>query len=66
LAVAAIPLFLYYQSPFLVTYQSLSAGQVPAVGLQVGRFVGTLNVGAVAALESTTGAPVDVSTVHYR
>jgi hypothetical protein len=65
LAVAAIPLFIYYQSPFLVAYQSPSAGQVPAVGLRVGCFIGTLNVGTIAALESTTDAPVDGSIVHY-
>jgi hypothetical protein len=52
------PLFIYYQSTFLVAYQSPSAGQVPAVGSQVGRFVGTLKIGAIAALESTTDAPV--------
>jgi hypothetical protein len=65
LAVAAIPLFIYYQSPFLVAYQFLSAGQVPAVGLQVGRFFGTLNVGAITALESTTDLPVNENLVHY-
>ena len=65
LAVATIPLFIYIQSPFLVAYQSPSAGQVPAVGSQVGRFVGTLNVGAIAALKSTTDVPVDGNTVHY-
>jgi hypothetical protein len=66
LAVAAIPSFIYYQSPFLVAYQSPSAGQVPTVGLQVGRFIGTLNVGVIASLESTTDVPVDGSVVHYR
>jgi hypothetical protein len=66
LAVAAIPSFIYYQSPFLVAYQSLSAGQIPAVGSQVGCFVGTLNVSAIAALESTTDVPVDGSVIHYR
>jgi hypothetical protein len=65
LAVAAIPLFIYYQSPFLVAYKSLSAGQVPAVGLQFGRFIGTLNVGAIATLASTTDTPVDGSVDHY-
>jgi hypothetical protein len=39
------------QSPILVANQTTSAGQVPAVGSQVGRFVGTLNVGKIAALE---------------
>jgi hypothetical protein len=64
LAVATIPLSIYYQSPFLAAYQSLSAGQVPAVGSQVGRFVGTLNIGAIAALESTTDVPVNGSIVE--
>jgi hypothetical protein len=64
LAVAAIPSFIYYQSPFLVAYQSSSAGQVPAVVLQVGHFVGSLNIGAIAAHESTTDAPVDGNVVH--
>ena len=36
-----------------------SAGHVPAVGSQVGRFVGTLNVSILAALESITDAPAD-------
>jgi hypothetical protein len=40
--------------------QTTSAGKVPAVGSQVERFVGTLNVGKVAALESITDAPVDI------
>jgi hypothetical protein len=66
LAVATIPLSIYYQSPFLAAYQSPSAGQVPAIGLQVGHFIGTLNIGAIATLESTTDAPVDGSVVHYR
>jgi hypothetical protein len=65
LAVATIPLFIYIQSPFLVAYQSPSAGQVSAVGLQVGRFIGTLNIGTIAALKSTTDALVDGSVVHY-
>ncbi len=54
------------QSPFLVAHQTTSAGQVPAVGLQVGRFIGTLNVGNIAALESTTDAPVDGDVDHCR
>jgi hypothetical protein len=65
LAVAAIPSFVYYQSTFLAAYQPSSAGQVPAVVLQVGCFVGSLNVGAVAAHESTTDAPIDGNVVHY-
>ncbi len=65
MTVATIPLFIYYQSPFLVVYQSPSAGQVPAVGSQVGCYFGTLNVGAIAALESTTDVPVDGSVIHY-
>ncbi len=65
MAFATIPLFIYYQSPFLVAYQSPSAGQAPAVGLKVGSFVGTLNAGAIVALESTTDTPVDGSIVHY-
>ena len=36
-----------------------SAGQVPAVGSKVGRFVGTRNVSKIAALESITDAPVN-------
>ncbi len=36
-----------------------SSGQVPAVGSEVGRFVGTQNVSKIAALESFTDAPVD-------
>ncbi len=66
MAVAIIPLFIYYQSPFLVAYQSPSAGQVLTVGSKVGRSIGTLNVGAIAALKSTTDAPVDGSVIHYR
>ena len=65
LAVATIPLFIYIQSPFLVAYQSPSAWQVPVVGLQAGRFIGTLNISAIAALKSTTDVPVDGSIVHY-
>jgi hypothetical protein len=65
LAVAAIPSFVYYQSPFLVAYQSSSAGQVPAVVSQVARFVGSLNVGAIATHESTTDVPVNGNVVNY-
>ena len=51
--------FISSQSPILVVNQTPSAGQVPAVGSQVGRFVGTLNVSILAALESITDAPAD-------
>ena len=51
--------FISSQSPILVANQTPSAGQVPAVGSQVGRVVGTLNVGKIAALESITDAPAD-------
>ena len=56
---ASIASFFSSQSPILVANQTPSAGQVPAVGSQVGRFVGTLNVSKIAALESFTDAPVD-------
>ncbi len=65
MAVATIPLLIYYQLSFLAAYQSPSAGQVPSVGSQVGIFVGTLNVGTIAALESTTDTPIHGSVVHY-
>ena len=56
---ASIASFFSSQSPILVANQTTSAGQVPAVGSQVGRFVGTLNVGNIAALESISDAPAD-------
>jgi hypothetical protein len=66
LAVAAIPSLVYYQSPFLIAYQSSSVGQVPAVVMQVRCFVGSLNVGAIAAHKSTTDEPVGGKVVHYQ
>ncbi len=63
---ASITSFTSSQLPFLVAHQTTSAGQVPAVGSQFGCFVGTLNIGNIAALESTTDAPVDGDVDHCR
>jgi hypothetical protein len=50
---------------YYAAYQT-SAGQVPAVGSQVGRLVGSQVVGANAALVLTTAVPVDGGIDTFR